>query len=142
MLFHINTIAGQAMAEKGYARYPDDFPHLTQGKEFTAWRSGDDWEIETILEGQKLIDRWNSFCRFCESSIRIWEVKVRNQCGRVDFLWYGNSVDEAEANRRNQDMAASGFEILSMRPVSSFPSNKMYLEMLREANKEVSDERN
>lgn len=66
-MFKINTIPGQAAQEKGYARYPEDFPHLTHDADFAAWRSGDDWEIETILDGQALVDRWNSFCKCCEN---------------------------------------------------------------------------
>ena len=95
-MFKINTIPGQAAQEKGYARYPEDFPHLTHGADFAAWSSGDDWEIETILDGQALVDQWNSFCKCCENGIRVWEVKYQHQDGSVDFLWYGNLVDEAE----------------------------------------------
>ena len=139
-MFKINTIPGQAAREKGYARYPEDFPHLTHGADFAAWRSGDDWEIETILDGQALVDRWNSFCKFYENGIRVWEVKYQHQDGSVDFLWYGNLVDEAEAKRRNQAMEAAGLKILSMRPVNRLPTNKMYLELIREANEEAGDE--
>lgn len=131
IMFKINTIPGQAAREKGYARYPEDFPHLTHGADFAAWRSGDDWEIETILDGQALVDRWNSFCQHCEKGIRMWEVKYQHQDGRVDFLWYGNFVDEAEAKRRNQTMEAAGLRVLGMRPVNGLPTNKIYLEMLK-----------
>lgn len=48
-MFKINTIPGQAAREKGYAHYPEDFPHLTHDADFAAWRSGDDWEIETRI---------------------------------------------------------------------------------------------
>ena len=139
-MFRINTIPGQAAQEKGYARYPEDFPHLTHGADFAAWSSGDDWEIETILDGQALVDQWNSFCKCCENGIRVWEVKYQHQDGSVDFLWYGNLVDEAEAKRRNQAMEAAGLKILSMRPVNRLPTNKMYLELIREANEEAGDE--
>ena len=44
-MFKINTIPGQAAREKGYARYPEDFPHLTHDADLAAWKSGDDWEI-------------------------------------------------------------------------------------------------
>lgn len=77
-MFKINTIPGQAAREKGYAHYPEDFPHLTHDADFAAWRSGDDWEIETILDGQALLDRWNSFCQHCENGIRVWEVKYQH----------------------------------------------------------------
>ena len=60
-MFHINTVPAKAMRKKGYARYPEDFPHLTSGTDFAAWRSGEDWEIETTLDGQALIDRWLAF---------------------------------------------------------------------------------
>lgn len=53
-MFYINTIPAQAAQQKGYARYPDDFPHLAAGEQFRAWKSGDDWEIETILKGKPL----------------------------------------------------------------------------------------
>lgn len=141
-MFKINTIPGQAAKKKGYARYPEDFPHLTHGSDLAAWRSGDDWEIETILVGQALVDRWNSFFKFYENGLRMWEVKYRHRNGSVDFLWYGSLVDETEAKRRNRDMEASGLEILGMRPVNGLPPNKLYLEMVKKANEEVSNARN
>lgn len=95
---------------------------------------------ELNLDGQALVDRWNSFCKCCENGIREWEVKYQHQDGSVDFLWYGNLVDEAEAKRRNQAMEAAGLKILSMRPVNRLPTNKMYLELIREANEEAGDE--
>lgn len=95
---------------------------------------------ELNLDGQALVDRWNSFCKFYENGIRVWEVKYQHQDGSVDFLWYGNLVDEAEAKRRNQAMEAAGLKILSMRPVNRLPTNKMYLELIREANEEAGDE--
>lgn len=88
---------------------------------------------ELNLDGQALVDRWNSFCKSYENGIRVWEVKYQHQDGSVDFLWYGNLVDEAEAKRRNQAMEAAGLKILSMRPVNRLPTNKMYLELIREA---------
>ena len=95
---------------------------------------------ELNLDGQALVDRWNSFCKFYENGIRVWEVKYQHQDGSVDFLWYGNLVDEAEAKRRNQAMEAAGLKILSMRPVNRLPTNKMYPELIREANEEAGDE--
>ena len=60
----------------------------------------------------------------------------------VEPLWYGSLVDETEAKRRNRDMEASGLEILGMRPVNGLPPNKLYLEMVKKANEEVSNARN
>lgn len=128
------------MKKTGYARYPEDYPHLTHGAKFAAWRSGDDWEIETTLDGQALEKQWDSFCKLCEHGLRMWEVKYRNRNGKVDFLWYGNSVDEAEAKRRNQDMEASGMEILGMRPVNKLPTNMMYIEMVKQENAEAANQ--
>ena len=39
-------------------------------------------------------------------------------------------------------MEASGLEILGMRPVNGLPPNKLYLEMVKKANEEVSNARN
>ena len=41
---------------------------------------------ELNLDGQALVDRWNSFCKFYENGIRVWEVKYQHQDGSVDFL--------------------------------------------------------
>lgn len=54
---YINTMAGKAMARKGHASYPDDFQRLRPGENFTAWRVGQDWEIETLLIGEPLLAR-------------------------------------------------------------------------------------
>ena len=62
-MFKINTIPGQAAREKGYARYPEDFPHLRPGESFTAWKAGEDWEIETTLDGAALRERLEEFER-------------------------------------------------------------------------------
>lgn len=140
-MFYINTIPGQAAAKKGFARYPEDFPHLTDGKEFTAWRSGDDWEIETILEGREFLAQMQNLSKFCKNAIRMWEIKYRDPSGRVDFLWYGNSVSETEARRRNQVLEAAGLEILDMRAINGLPANKTYLNLLEETDKETADER-
>ena len=56
-MIHINTIPGQAMQKNGFAHYPKDFPHLAPGERFTVWRSGNDWEIETTLNGDLLMQR-------------------------------------------------------------------------------------
>ena len=53
-MYKINTAPGQAAIEKGYASYPEDFPHLKPGENFTAWKSGEDFEIETTLSGDAL----------------------------------------------------------------------------------------
>lgn len=50
-MYRINTIPGEAAKAKGHASYPEDFPHLCPGKNFTAWKAGEDWEIETTLDG-------------------------------------------------------------------------------------------
>ena len=57
MVYHINTIPGEAAARNGHAAYPEDFPHLRPGENFTAWRTGWQWEIETTLKGEALLDR-------------------------------------------------------------------------------------
>lgn len=51
----INEIPGQAVKERGAAKYPDDFPHL-QGtdKSFVAWREDGQWHVETTLSGEAL----------------------------------------------------------------------------------------
>ena len=56
-LFRINTIPGIAAKEKGYAVYPDDFPHLELGKDFVAWNDGEVLEIETTLDGDDLFEK-------------------------------------------------------------------------------------
>lgn len=54
---HINTAPGEAMARKGHASYPEDFPHLRSGEDFVAWRVGENWEVETTLNGRALLKR-------------------------------------------------------------------------------------
>ena len=56
-MYHINTIPGEAAKIKGRASYPEDFPHLRPGEDFTAWRAGEHWEIETTLNGASLEER-------------------------------------------------------------------------------------
>ena len=56
-MIYINTIPAQAAQKKGYACYPEDFPHLASGEHFKAWKSGDDWEVETTLNGKSLEKR-------------------------------------------------------------------------------------
>lgn len=56
-MYHINTIPGEAVKLKGYASYPEDFPHLRPGEDFTSWKAGEDWEIETTLDGETLHQR-------------------------------------------------------------------------------------
>ncbi len=56
-MYRINSIPGKAAQIKGYASYPEDFPHLHHGEDFTAWRNGEDWEIETTLNGAALEER-------------------------------------------------------------------------------------
>ena len=38
-------------------------------------------------------------------------------------------------------MEAARLKILSMRPVNRLPTNKMYLELIKEANEEAGNER-
>lgn len=56
-MYHINTIPGEAAKAKGHASYPEDFPHLQPGQDFVAWKVGEDWEIETTLDGEALRQR-------------------------------------------------------------------------------------
>ena len=60
-MYRINSIPGAAAREKGYASFPEDFPHLRPGEDFTAWRAGEDWEIETTLSGAALEERLRIF---------------------------------------------------------------------------------
>ena len=53
-MYIINRIPEKAAEEKGFAKYPDDFPHLKDGEKFVVWKNGEDWEIETILKGEEL----------------------------------------------------------------------------------------
>ena len=53
-MYIINRIPEKAQKEKGYAKYPDDFPHLAGGEKFVAWKTGENWEIETVLSGDEL----------------------------------------------------------------------------------------
>ena len=69
-MFRINTIPGESARRKGYASYPQDFPHLVPGKDFVAWKVGEDFEIETTLGGKALEARLKAFNE---------EVKVRGR---------------------------------------------------------------
>lgn len=60
-MFRINSIPGEAAKKKGHASYPEDFPHLRPGEDFTAWKAGEDWEIETTLTGEALKERLQIF---------------------------------------------------------------------------------
>lgn len=62
-MYRINTIPGEAAKAKGHASYPEDFPHLRPGESFTAWKAGEDWEIETTLDGAALRERLEEFER-------------------------------------------------------------------------------
>lgn len=63
MEYRINTVPGEEAARKGYASYPEDFPHLRPGENFAAWQDGEDWEIETTLGGAALHARLDKFKR-------------------------------------------------------------------------------
>lgn len=43
------------LSGKTTARYPEDFPALTNGKRFVAWKIGEDWHIQTVMTGEELI---------------------------------------------------------------------------------------
>ncbi len=62
-MYRINTIPGEAEKTKGHASYPEDFPHLRQGENFKAWKVGEDWEIETTLNGEALENRLKTFAK-------------------------------------------------------------------------------
>ena len=62
-MYRINTIPGEAAKTKGHASYPEDFPHLRPGESFTAWKAGEDWEIETTLGGKTLEVRLRAFAK-------------------------------------------------------------------------------
>lgn len=66
-MYRINSIPGAAARERGHASYPEDFPHLRPGEDFTAWRVGEDWEIETTLSGAALEERLQTFGREVEN---------------------------------------------------------------------------
>lgn len=75
-MYYINTIPGKAAAEKGYARYPDDFPHLMPGQEFAAWRSGADWEIETTLQAREIIVHMDALEKNEQNMEGTYEAKI------------------------------------------------------------------
>lgn len=55
----INEFAGRFKMARGYARYPEDFPHLKDtGKDFFAWKEAGSgsWHIETTLSGEALLN--------------------------------------------------------------------------------------
>lgn len=62
-MYRINTIPGEAAKAKGHASYPEDFPHLSPGEDFAAWRTGEHWEIETTLNGAALEERMRTFTK-------------------------------------------------------------------------------
>ena len=91
-MFLINTAPAQAAREKGFARYPDDYPHLAPGEEFAAWQSGNDWEIETTLNGHALachLERLTENSKKC-MCVRLVRYRCRN--GQVEFLWSGGII--------------------------------------------------
>lgn len=60
-MFRINSLPGEAASRKGHASFPEDFSHLRLGEDFTAWKAGNDWEIETTLSGVALEERLQKF---------------------------------------------------------------------------------
>lgn len=65
-IYRINTVPQEAERQKGFATFPEDFPHLKVGEDFMAWKSGNDWEIETTLSGTALEERLQIFKREIE----------------------------------------------------------------------------
>lgn len=65
-MYKINTIAGKAAKENGFASYPEDFPHLKNGENFVAFQVGNDWEIETVLCGKELQEELRIFAKKLE----------------------------------------------------------------------------
>jgi len=68
-MYVINEIPGAAARKKGHATYPDDFPHLSKlpGQDFTAWRIGADWHIETTLNGDALLEKLKTLSNMDEN---------------------------------------------------------------------------
>lgn len=67
-MVYINKYVREASKERGYAVFPDDFPHLRDtGKDFVAWREGADWHVETIVTGDVLQERMSGLNKFPES---------------------------------------------------------------------------
>lgn len=60
-MYRINTNPGKAATIKGYASFPADFPHLSPGQDFAAWRTEEGFEIETTLGGKALEARLKAF---------------------------------------------------------------------------------
>lgn len=90
-MYRINTIAGEAMARKGHATYPEDFPHLPPGQDFVAWKSGEDWEIETTLKGAAFEARLK---RFTKDILRYRVITYCGDSGADDKREY-SSIKEA-----------------------------------------------
>lgn len=67
-MYRINTIPGKAAAVKGHASFPEDFPSLRPGEDFSARKVGEDWEIETTLGGEALEKRLQIFKREVEAN--------------------------------------------------------------------------
>lgn len=65
-MYRINSTPREVAQAKGQTSYPEDFPHLRPGEDFTAWRTGEDWEIETTLSGTALEERLQVFKREVE----------------------------------------------------------------------------
>lgn len=79
------------MSRKGHACYPEDFPHLRPGQDFVAWRSGEDWEIETTLEGSAFEARLRAFAR---DRLRYQVITYCDDSGADDKREY-SSIKEA-----------------------------------------------
>lgn len=67
-MVYINKYVHEASEKRGYAVFPDDFPHLRDtGKDFVAWREGADWHVETTVTGDVLQERMSGLNKFPES---------------------------------------------------------------------------
>jgi hypothetical protein len=66
-MYRINTNPGKAATIKGHASFPEDFPNLRPGEDFSARKVGEDWEIETTLFGETLEKRLQIFKREVET---------------------------------------------------------------------------
>lgn len=49
-MYYIN----EHLCEKTTAQYSEDFPALTNGKRFVAWKIGEYWHIQTVMVGEEL----------------------------------------------------------------------------------------
>lgn len=61
-MYIINRYPGMMAKKNGHATYPDDFPMLKDfGLDFAAVKEGDNWVIETTLNGDALMERLRQY---------------------------------------------------------------------------------